>query len=250
MIRNTLGSLLALAGAVVVVQSPFHPWYGGRHGTGIRVDDLFTSVGATPHDAAPLGSLFLPMGFAALLSALGALMRSWLVETAAGLLVLGVTVLWMVRQAQFAGSLTAGGDGMDTGVAFATGGALSFFLAGWLFHGRRKRRRRARQPRDASYEPPPAEPYPSWPADSYAPLPAPEPLPQPVGAYEPPPPYEPPVLGPDDPDDPDDPDSAPTLVGLPLIFGEPTTQGGTPAPAPPHDPGAPPPEAHGAVEKP
>src|SRR5689334_4939604 len=108
MFRTMLGSLLALAGAVAAVWSPFRAWYGGRHGSGIRVDDLVTDVGVTPHNAALLGSLFLPMLFAALLTVLGLLLRSRLVVALAGIIVLGFTVLWMVRQAQFSHSLTAG----------------------------------------------------------------------------------------------------------------------------------------------
>ena len=98
MFRNVLGSLLALIGAAVVVWSPFRAWYGGSHGSDIRVDDLFTEVGVTPHRAALLGSLFLPLTFAALLTLLGVLLRSRLLVALAGLLVLGVTTLWMVRQ--------------------------------------------------------------------------------------------------------------------------------------------------------
>ena len=84
MVRNVMGSLLALAGAAAAVWSPFRAWYDGRHGSDIRVNDLFTGVGVTDHDAALLGSLFLPMGFAALLTLLGVLVRSRLVVALAG----------------------------------------------------------------------------------------------------------------------------------------------------------------------
>jgi hypothetical protein len=140
MVRNFLASLLALAGAAIAVWSPFQPWYDGRNGTGVRVDDLFTGVGVTTRHAAPLGSLFLPMGFAALLTLLGVLMGSRLVVAAAGVLVIGVTVLWMVRQAQFSGTLAAGGTGLDTGVGSAMGAGLLLFLAASLLPGRRPRR--------------------------------------------------------------------------------------------------------------
>jgi hypothetical protein len=129
MLRNISGSLLALIGAVLAVWNPFRVWYGGRPGARIRVDGLFTGAGVTPDDAALLGSLFLPMGFAALLALLGVLMRSRLAVGAAGVLVLGVTVLWMVRQGQSAGSLTAGGDGMDVGVAAAVAAGALLLLA-------------------------------------------------------------------------------------------------------------------------
>ncbi|MEU6853391.1 hypothetical protein ABZ901_26130 [Actinacidiphila alni] len=138
MFRTVVGSLLALIGAAGAVWSPFRAWYGGRHGSGIRVDDLFTGVGVTPDKAALLGSLFLPMGFAALLTLLGVLLRSRLALLLAGLLVLGVTVLWMVRQGQAAGSLTAGGDGLGYGVATAFGSGLLILLGAFLLHGRRR----------------------------------------------------------------------------------------------------------------
>jgi hypothetical protein len=137
MIRTILGPLLSLAGAAAAVWSPFLDWYDSRQGSDIRVDDLFTDVGVTPHDAALLGSLFLPMGFAALLTLLGLLLRSRLAVALAGVLVLGATVLWMVRQAQFSHSLTAGGDGLDTGVAAAVAGGLLLFAGGCLLPGRR-----------------------------------------------------------------------------------------------------------------
>lgn len=140
MIRGILGWLLALTGAAAAVWSPFRAWYGGRHGSGIRVDDLFTDVGVSPRGAALFGSLFLPMLFAALLAVLGLLLRSRAAVAAAGVIVLGFTVLWMVRQAQFSGSLTAGGDGLDTGVAAAVGGGLLLLLAAWLLPGRGKPR--------------------------------------------------------------------------------------------------------------
>jgi len=140
MFRNILGSLLALAGAAAGVRSPFRPWYAGRHGSDIRVDDLFTGVGVTPHGAAPLDSLFLPMGFAALLTLLGVLTASRAAVALAGVLVLGITLLWTIRQARFAGSLTAGGNGLGTGVALAVLGGLLLFLGAHLMADPRPRR--------------------------------------------------------------------------------------------------------------
>jgi hypothetical protein len=68
MLRNIFGPLLALIGAVLAVRSSFRVPYGGHHGSGLRVDDLFTGVGITPAAAALLGSLFpaLPQRFLAL----------------------------------------------------------------------------------------------------------------------------------------------------------------------------------------
>ncbi|WNI15940.1 hypothetical protein [Actinacidiphila sp. ITFR-21] len=222
MARSILGCLLALAGASAAVWGAFQPWYGGRRGADIRVDDLFTRVGVTAHDAAPLGSLFLPMGFAALLTLLGALMRSRYVVALAGVLVLGTTVLWMVRQAQFSRSLTAGGDGLGTGVAGAVGGGLLLFLAARLVGGRPPRLRRA------AFTEPAALPYDGGGGyDTLCP-----------GRY----PY-----GPDAPPLPPAGEAEPTLVGEPPGIGgppdcgPPTVRGGAPPAPPPHRPGGPPP---------
>lgn len=163
MVRNIMGSLLALAGATAAVWSPFRAWYDGRHGSDIRVNDLFTGVGVTDHDAALLGSLFLPMGFAALLTLLGVLARSWVAVALAGCLVLGVTVLWMVRQAQFSHSLTAGGDGLDTGVGLAVAGGLLLFAGAFLLSGLRRPRYGEPEvplPDDVPPEPPNPPSYP------------------------------------------------------------------------------------------
>ncbi|MFJ4410027.1 hypothetical protein [Streptomyces sp. NPDC088910] len=141
MFRTVVGSLLALIGAAGAVWSPFRAWYGGRHGSGIRVDDLFTGVGVTPDKAALLGSLFLPMAFAALLTLLGVLLRSRLTLALAALLVLGITILWMVRQGQASGSLTAGGNGLDYGVATAFASGLLLLLAAAVLPGRHRLRR-------------------------------------------------------------------------------------------------------------
>ncbi|RXS73242.1 hypothetical protein EST92_21895, partial [Streptomyces sp. TM32] len=109
MVRNVLGSLIALAGATAAVWSPFRPWYDGRHGSDVRIEDLFHGI--TGYGAALFGSLLLPMAFAALLTLIGVALRSRLLVTVAGLVVLGFTVLWMVRQGQAASELTAGARG-------------------------------------------------------------------------------------------------------------------------------------------
>lgn len=165
MIRTLLASVLALVGAALAVRSPFLTWYAGRHGTDIRVDDLFTGVGVTPDGAALFGSLFLPTAFAALLTLLGVLLRSRFVIALAGLLVLGVTILWMVRQAQAAGSLTAGGDGLDYGVANAFAGGLLILLAAYLLVPR---------PGRLTAFPPPPSYAPAPPLDATQPLPFPD----------------------------------------------------------------------------
>jgi hypothetical protein len=167
MFRTVVGSLLALIGAAAAVWSPFRAWYAGRHGSVIRVDDLFTEVGVTPAKAALLGSLFLPMAFAALLTLLGVLLRSRLTLCLSALLVLGITILWMVRQGQSAGSLTAGGNGLDYGVATAFTAGLLILLGAFLLP-----RGSRRHPRHHGYpEPTPGPPL--YGAPAYGP-PAPE----------------------------------------------------------------------------
>jgi hypothetical protein len=173
MIRTVFGSLLALIGAAIAVWSPFRSRYGGRHGSRFRVDDLFTGVGVTPDNAALLGSLFLPMGFAALLTLLGVLLRSRPVVALAGLIVLAITVLWMVRQAQAAGSLTAGGPGLDTGVAAAFGAAFLMLLGAAALPFRRPHPKPLPEPQaQPPYDPPPPYDDPPPTLTDLPPLPA------------------------------------------------------------------------------
>ncbi|MGN9793631.1 hypothetical protein ACTMTU_21365 [Streptomyces sp. OZ13] len=152
MIRNVIGSILALVGATAAVWSPFHDWYDSRHGRDYRIQDLFTGI--TSNEGELFASLLLPMAFAALLTLIGLLLRSRLLVALAGVVVLGFTVLWMVRQGQAAGSLTAGGDGdgLGLGVALAFGGGVLLLLAAALMSGRRGLRRRREEPYDE--EPP------------------------------------------------------------------------------------------------
>ncbi|ANZ18009.1 hypothetical protein O1L44_19235 [Streptomyces noursei] len=137
MVRNVLGSLIALVGATAAVWSPFRPWYDGRHGSDVRIEDLFN--GLTDNGATLFGSLVLPMVFAGLLTLVGVALRSRLLVTLAGLVVLGFTVLWMVRQGQHAGELTAGTHGLGVGVANALGGGALLILGALVMRGRTRR---------------------------------------------------------------------------------------------------------------
>ncbi|WP_425423885.1 hypothetical protein [Streptomyces catenulae] len=135
MVRNVFGSLIALIGATAAVWSPFRPWYDGRPARDVRIEDLFG--GLSRASAELLGSVFLPMAVAALLTLVGVALRSRALVALAGLVVLGFTVLWMVRQGQAAGSLTAGPrGGLGDGVAVAFGGGLLLLLAALVMHGR------------------------------------------------------------------------------------------------------------------
>ena len=136
MIRNVIGSVLALIGATAAVWSPFRDWYDGRHGRDYRIQDLFNGISDT--GAELLGSILLPFAFAALVTLIGLVLRSRLLVALAGVIVLGFTVLWMVRQGQAAGSLTVGGvgGGLGYGVAWAVGGGVLLLVAAAVMSGR------------------------------------------------------------------------------------------------------------------
>ncbi|MGW4999364.1 hypothetical protein ACWEP8_16995 [Streptomyces hydrogenans] len=136
MIRNVVGSVLALAGATAAVWSPFRAWYDGRHGSDYPIGDLFTGI--TDDKADVLGSILLPFAFAALVTLVGVVLRSRLLVALAGVIVLGFTVLWMVRVGQAEGSLVVSGDGrgLGDGVANAFGGGVLLLLGALVMSGR------------------------------------------------------------------------------------------------------------------
>lgn len=147
MARNVIGSLLALLGAAAAVWSPFRPWYDGRHGRDIRLSELFSADGPAGPGGPAAGlwtGMFLPMLAAALVTLLAVVLRSKLLLIPAALIVLGFTILWMVRRGVADGSLTAGGDGLDTGVGYALAGGAVILLGSAVMSGRRRRRRRHR----------------------------------------------------------------------------------------------------------
>jgi len=164
MIRNILGSLVALAGAASAVLSPFRDWYDGRAGQDYRLEDLFGGITAT--ESGVLVSILLPFLVAAVLVIAGVVLRSRLVVAVAGLVVLGFTILWMVRQGQAEGSLTVGGDGagLQVGVVNALAGGVLMLIGALLMSGRgvRSRARREREPVEP-YAAPPADQVDTWP---------------------------------------------------------------------------------------
>ncbi|MER5731614.1 hypothetical protein ABT084_25320 [Streptomyces sp. NPDC002138] len=167
MIRNAIGSLLGLIGATAAVWSPFRAWYDGRHGRDYRLGDLFSGSGIdTTGKSGVMTSLLLPFLVAALLTLIAIVLRSRVLMAVAGVLVIGFTVLWMVRQGQAGGSLTVGGDGegLGPGVAGAFGGGALLILAAAIMRGRPRRRPRhdRRPPAD---EPPPRYDTPTAPAE-------------------------------------------------------------------------------------
>ncbi|GGV92568.1 hypothetical protein GCM10015535_53810 [Streptomyces gelaticus] len=159
MIRNVLGSVLALAGAAAAVLSPFRDWYDGRLGRHYRIEELFTGI--TVGRPGLLDSILLAFLFAALLTVVGVVLRSRLLVAAAGVVVLGFTVLWMVRQGQATGSLTVAGDGsgLRWGVAEAAAGGVLLLMGAAVMSGRRA----ARGARDRPYAAPGSEHPDTWP---------------------------------------------------------------------------------------
>ncbi|MEV8227250.1 hypothetical protein AB0P41_14585 [Streptomyces sp. NPDC079167] len=138
MIRNVLGSVVALVGAAAAVQSPFHSWFDGRLGRDYRIQDLFDGISGA--SSSVMGSILLPFLFAALVTLVGVVFRLRWVVALAGLITLGFTVLWMVRQGQEAGGLTVDGDGngLGWGVAQALAGGLLLLLGALLMSGRHR----------------------------------------------------------------------------------------------------------------
>lgn len=140
MIRNVLGAIVALIGAAAAVLSPFRDWYDGRLGRSYRLGDLFTGTGVTgAHPGGLFTSLWLPFLCAAVVAVVGVVLRSRLLVALAGVVVLGFTVLWMVRQGQVNGSLAVASDGsgLQTGVASAAAGGVLLLLGAALMSGRR-----------------------------------------------------------------------------------------------------------------
>ncbi|MGW8884664.1 hypothetical protein [Streptomyces sp. NPDC055749] len=163
MIRNVLGSVVALIGAAAAVVSPFRHWYEDRLGRDYRIQDLFEGITAT--ESAVLGSILLPFLFAAVVTLVGVLLRSRFVVAFAGVVVLGFTVLWMVRQGQAAGGLTVGGEGtgLQTGVAIAGAGGLLILLGAALMSGRQGARAARRTRRTEPFAPPGSDHPDTWP---------------------------------------------------------------------------------------
>ncbi|MFJ6485832.1 MULTISPECIES: hypothetical protein [unclassified Streptomyces] len=138
MLRNALGSLMGLVGAAAAVWSPFRAWYDGRLGRDYRVQELFTSTGITDHGSTLAASILLPYLFAAVLTLCAVLLRSRLLMALAGIVVLGFTVLWTVRQGQAAGSLSIGGTtrALGDGLANAYGAGALILLGAVVMRGR------------------------------------------------------------------------------------------------------------------
>ncbi|MFI8521376.1 hypothetical protein ACIGEZ_26670 [Streptomyces sp. NPDC085481] len=181
MIRNVVGSVLALAGATAAVWSPFRAWYDGRHGSDYRIEDLFGGI--TDADSEVIGSILLPFAFAALVTLVGIVLRSRLLVALAGVIVLGFTILWMVRVGQAEGGLAidSGGQGLGDGVANAFGGGVLLLIGALVMSGRPQRHttRVDRAPAHPAPDERAPDPYPAPDPDH----PAPDAYPTPPSPY-------------------------------------------------------------------
>ncbi|MFF0560973.1 hypothetical protein [Streptomyces sp. NPDC004266] len=157
MIRDTAGSVLALAGATAAVWSPFRAWYDGRPGHDYGTGELFTGV--TDAKADVLASILLPFALAALVALVGVVLRSRLIVALAGIFVLGFTILWMVRVGEAQGSLTidADGTGLGEGVAVAFGGGVLLLIGALVMPGRHHAPRPSRVGRAPRHKHPPLD---------------------------------------------------------------------------------------------
>ncbi|WUL62541.1 hypothetical protein OHS16_17895 [Streptomyces sp. NBC_00344] len=168
MIRNVLGSLVALLGAAAAVFSPFRIWYDGRHGSAYRIQDLFNGITDNRPDAG--GSILIPFAFAALVVLIGVLLRSRLLVLLAGLITIGFTVLWMVRvgMAEHTLAISSDGSGLGVGVASALAGGFLMLAGAGLMSGRRRARAERAERTDSAPGAPEApgapgyEPYPPY----------------------------------------------------------------------------------------
>jgi hypothetical protein len=138
MVRNVLGSVLALIAAAAAVLSPFRDWYDGRTGSDTRLRELFSGSGLTSAEADLFTGLFVPMLAVAVLAVVGVVFRSRLVVALAGVVALGFTVLWMVRQYQLADSLVIGSGGMSVGALGALAAGVLLLIASTLMAGRHR----------------------------------------------------------------------------------------------------------------
>jgi hypothetical protein len=121
--RRTIGTVLGLLAAAAAVWSAFLSWYGGREGTNIRIQDLFSS-GITLNNASTMTSLFLPLAFAALLCVVYAVIGWRWLMVLGGLICVATCLLWGTRQAQTALGLHAGQVGHGAQLAAAAGAVM------------------------------------------------------------------------------------------------------------------------------
>ncbi|MDT0343167.1 hypothetical protein [Streptomyces litchfieldiae] len=141
--RNALGSVLAAIAAAAAIASVFFDWYGSRDGRHFKWTELFTGDGITADNANLITGMFLPMLVVAALAVAAILLRSRLLMLLAGILTLGFTILWMVRQYQVADNLTIGQGGLKWPVAAALAAGTLLLITAAGMAGRHIAERRA-----------------------------------------------------------------------------------------------------------
>lgn len=135
--RRIVGLALVLASAVVAVWSVAVDWYGGREGTSIGLQDLFS--GLTPAASDTLGSLLIPLSLSALLVLVGIVAWWRWLWALGGLVAIATALLWAVRQAQTITGLHSGLVG--AGPWMALSGGVGMWLAAAVVGPRPSRRR-------------------------------------------------------------------------------------------------------------
>ncbi|MBL1067477.1 hypothetical protein [Streptomyces sp. 7-21] len=154
-LATTLGAILAIATAVTALASPFLDWYGDRNGRDYKWWQLFTGDGITGESANLFTGLFLPMLAAAIIAIIAIPLRSATLMGLAGVLILGFTILWMIRQYQDNDALTIGENGLGEGVGLGlVSGVLGLLAAAATFGRTKARHRRDTVERTAGPAPP------------------------------------------------------------------------------------------------
>jgi len=137
--RNVTGAALAVIGAAVTLVSPWQSWYAGRHGSTYKFWEVFGS-GITAARSGIMDSVFLVFLVTAIITVIGAILRSKAIVLVGAVIALGFSILWMIRQGNAAGQLvvTTNGSGIGQGVAWALGGSALMLAGGLMMHGRPK----------------------------------------------------------------------------------------------------------------
>lgn len=137
--RNVTGAVLAVLGAAATLFSPWLNWYAGRHGSTYKFWEVFGS-GITASRSGIMDSVFLVFLVTAILTVIGVVARSRALVLLAGVVALGFTILWMVRQGNQAGQLviTGNGTGLGLGLVLALAGSTAMLVGGLLMSGRRR----------------------------------------------------------------------------------------------------------------
>jgi MFS family permease len=136
--RRLIGLALVVLAAVAAVWSAFVDWYGNRHGTDIKIQDLFNNM--TPRSADSLGSLLIPVVVSAVLVLAGIVVWWRWLWALGGIVAIATAVLWAVRQAQTTPGLHASLVG--AGPWMAAGAGAGMLLASVIATARARKQTR------------------------------------------------------------------------------------------------------------